>query len=508
MRATKAGDWLRPARRVGKEAALISAAVVVGMATVLYPSSLGRSDHTAAAATLEALAFNFPAPAAGPAPAAVRTIRFAEPAGPVVRGIEPAPPASFAPAQARNVRPAEPAKPEPAAVRTIRPAGPAAVRTIRPGERAVRVVRVAKGDTLMKILVDQGVPREEAHDAITALKRVFDPRTLKAGQEIALRFTPRLGGEAGKGALQAIRLAPDLEHEFGVDRRGPVFAAVQGRPQITVETVRTGGTITTSLYDAAQRAGVPPEVLVELISAFSFDVDFQRDLQPGDSFEVVFERRVNGDRSAAKPGDILYATLTLSGDAISIYRYAPDGEDFDYFNQKGESVRKALLRTPIDGARLSSRFGKRKHPILGYTRMHRGVDFAAPNGTPIMAAGDGLVAKAGRNGNYGNYVEIRHNGEFSTAYAHLSRFAQGVRQGRRVRQGEVIGFVGTSGLSTGPHLHFEVIRNDKKINPLAVKLPSGRKLAGADLTKFFAARAEIDRKLAGLPLDTEVASKR
>jgi murein DD-endopeptidase MepM/ murein hydrolase activator NlpD len=399
-------------------------------------------------------------------------------------------------------------------VRTIRPAQlpaisePAEVRTIRLGERSVRVVRVAKGDTLMKILVREGVPREEADAAITALKRVFDPRKLKAGQEVALRFAPRLGVEGGKGALQAIRLAPDVEQEVGVDRRGPVFTAIEGRPHVTVEAVRTGGTIKTSLYKAAQAAGVPPEVLVELISAFSFDVDFQRDLQPGDSFEVVFERRVNGDRSAAKPGDILYATLALSGEAISIYRYAPDGKDFDYFNQKGESVRKALLRTPIDGARLSSRFGKRKHPVLGYTRMHRGIDFAAPKGTPIVAAGDGSVAKAGRNGNYGNYVEVRHNGEFSTAYAHLSRFAKGVRQGRRVRQGQVIGYVGSTGLSTGPHLHFEVIRNDKKINPLAVKLPSGRKLKGSDLEQFLAARAEIDRKLAGLPLDTEVASKR
>ncbi len=171
-------------------------------------------------------------------------------------------------------------------------------------------------------------------------------------------------------------------------------------------------------------------------------------------------------------------------------------------------MRKALLRTPIDGARLSSRFGKRKHPVLGYTRMHRGIDFAAPRGTPIVAAGDGLIAKAGRNGNYGNYVEIRHNREFNTAYAHLSRFAKGVRKGRRVRQGQVIGYVGSTGLSTGPHLHFEVIRNKRKINPLAVKLPSGRKLKGSELEKFLAAKAETDRKLAGLPLDTEVASKR
>ena len=192
-------------------------------------------------------------------------------------------------------------------------------------------------------------------------------------------------------------------------------------------------------------------------------------------------------------GDLLYAGLSLSGEILDAFRFEPEDGEVEYFDRTGRSLRKFLLRTPVDGARLSSTFGMRRHPILGYSRMHKGVDFAAPSGTPIYAAGSGRVVAAGRNGGYGNYIRVRHSGEYSTAYAHLSRFAKGIRPGQRVRQGQVIGYVGTTGRSTGPHLHYEVLRNDQQINPLEIKQPPTTQLAGADLERFNEEVARIDR---------------
>jgi len=214
----------------------------------------------------------------------------------------------------------------------------------------------------------------------------------------------------------------------------------------------------------------------------------------------MFERFHDDSGEAVKLGNILFAALTLSGTEYRLYRHTMKDGTVDYFNQHGDSVKKALLRTPIDGAKLTSGFGARRHPILGYTRMHRGVDFGAPAGTPVMAAGDGVIEKAGINSGYGNYVAIRHNGQFKTAYAHLSRFGKGISPGRRVRQGDIIGYVGSTGLSTGPHLHYEVLQNDEQVNPTGVRLPTGIKLKGPDLTLFAAARARLELQMAATPL--------
>ena len=229
-----------------------------------------------------------------------------------------------------------------------------------------------------------------------------------------------------------------------------------------------------------------------MIRAFSFDVDFQRELQPGDRFALLYETLHEHDGQLAKPGDLLYAELVLSGKPIGIYRFTPESGITDYFTADGRSVRKSLLRTPIDGARISSGYGMRRHPILGYSKMHRGVDFAAPTGTPIYAAGHGTVEKAARFGGYGKYVRIRHNGSYKTAYAHLSRYGRGIKAGARVKQGQVIGYVGSTGRSTGPHLHYEVISNGKQVNPRSIKLPAGERLKGADLKAFQEARERID----------------
>jgi murein DD-endopeptidase MepM/ murein hydrolase activator NlpD len=353
-----------------------------------------------------------------------------------------------------------------------------------------RRLTVARGDTLMSLLTNAGIARGEAHAAITALRKVFSPRNLRPGQSVGITLAAS-DGEVPR--LLGLDLRPDAESGVEVARdRGQAFVARAFDRPLTREPLGARGRIESSLALAGREQGVPPGVLVELIRAFSFDVDFQREVRRGDSFEVVYETFFDETGQLAKTGRVLYAALTLSGDRLELYDFTPKSGIGDYFNAKGQAARKSLMRTPIDGARLSSRFGMRRHPVLGYSKMHRGVDFAAPPGTPIYAAGSGVVESAGWNGGYGRYVRIRHNGTYKTAYAHMKGIARGIRRGKRVRQGQVIGYVGSTGRSTGPHLHYEVMVKGRQANPLRIKLPSGQKLKGGDLKKFEIARQEID----------------
>ena len=361
-----------------------------------------------------------------------------------------------------------------------------------------RSLQVGRGDTLMAMLVTAGVARREAHEAIEAAREFYDPRGLRPGQEI--RVTLAMGAATGadeSGAdtrrLLALSLQPNVEQELRVTRDADDgFVAETITRQLLRVAMNAEGRIDNNLSTAARDAGLPMPVLVEMIRIFSFDVDFQRELQPGDSFEVLYEALFEEDGSLAKTDGVLYASLTLSGERLDMYNFTPQSGHDDFFDRKGQSVRKTLMRTPIDGARLSSRFGMRKHPVLGYTRQHKGVDFAAPRGTPIYAAGDGVIESAGRNGGYGKYLSIRHNSTYKTAYGHMTRIAKGMRRGKRVRQGQIIGYVGSTGRSTGPHLHYEVLRGGRQVNPLKIKLPSGEKLKAADLESFQRHRADID----------------
>jgi murein DD-endopeptidase MepM/ murein hydrolase activator NlpD len=355
-------------------------------------------------------------------------------------------------------------------------------------------LRVGRGDTLMKLLVDAGVVRREAHEAIVALREFYDPRRLRPGQEIRVTLAEGADGAGAVGGrLLALGLQPNVEQELRVTRAGDDgFVAETIARRLLRVAINAEGRIDNNLSAAAQDAGLPMAVLVEMIRIFSFDVDFQRELQPGDSFEVLYEALFEDDGSLAKTDGVLYASLTLSGQRLDMYNFTPHSGHSDFFDGKGQSVRKTLMRTPIDGARLSSRFGMRKHPVLGYSRLHKGTDFAAPRGTPIYAAGDGVVESAGRNGAYGKYLRIRHNGTYKTAYAHMKRIAKGMRRGKRVRQGQIIGYVGSTGRSTGPHLHYEVLQGGRQVNPLKIKLPAGEKLKAADLASFHARRARID----------------
>lgn len=369
-----------------------------------------------------------------------------------------------------------------------------------------RTVLIGKGDTLMDLLLRGGASAPEAQDAIDAFRDVYDPRKIKPGLRLTLTFNPGATQSSGDPHLIKVSLPTAVDRTVKVERdhSDQFNASTIARP-LDHEVARTQGVIKSSLYEDGVAAGLPAPLLAELIRAFSYDVDFQREIQPGDRFEVAYERFVDSAGRTAKTGNIVYAALTLSGHTLKIYRYQPKGGQADYFNEKGESVRKALLRTPIDGARLTSGFGMRMHPLLGYSRMHKGVDFGAAAGTPIMAAGDGTVEMAGWNKGYGNYVRIHHNGQYSTAYAHMSRIARGLRQGSHVRQGQVIGYVGATGMATGPHLHYEVLVHNHQINPASVKLPTGVKLAGASLRSFEQAKAQTDHSVAALPIARKVA---
>ena len=356
------------------------------------------------------------------------------------------------------------------------------------GLAVTRSFKIGRGDTLMELVKDAGASAAEALLAVNAMAEIYDPRRLRTGQQVEV--TLRANGDR-KPALEALLLRADIDHQVSVAMRNGRFVASESWLELAPLPLLVDGTITDSLFLSAERRGVPIPVIIELIRIFSFDVDFQREIRKGDRFEVFFERFEDQTGLVTKYGEVLYASLTLRGKPLRLYRFKPsDDGRTDYFNDAGHAARKALMRTPIDGARLTSRYGLRKHPILGYSRMHKGVDFGARRGTPIMAAGDGVVQKAQRNGSYGKYVRIRHNGRYTTAYGHLNGYGRGVKSGRRVKQGQIIGYVGTTGRSTGPHLHYEVLVDGKQINPLSLKLPSGRKLKGAELAEFKRHHAE------------------
>ena len=246
-----------------------------------------------------------------------------------------------------------------------------------------------------------------------------------------------------------------------------------------------------SLYKSATNQKIPANVIIEFARIYGFQVDFQRDIRKQDAFQIMYEIFVNDNGKIIETGNILFANLKLSGENNSLYYFNKEGSK-GHYDKNGKSVKKALMKTPINGARLSSPFGMRKHPIDGFNKMHRGTDFAAPMGTPIMASGDGVIKKAGWCGGGGNCVVIKHNSTYQTVYAHMSKFAIGIRQGVRVKQGQTIGYVGSTGKSTGPHLHYEVIVNGKKINSQTLKLPSGKILKGSERKIFETQKIKLD----------------
>ncbi len=356
--------------------------------------------------------------------------------------------------------------------------------------REAREMRVGQGETLAGLIARAGGSRDDANAVITSIASVYNPRRLRTGQPVNLYFerdrdAPHLTGVAFRSdpgaSITANRMA-----EGG-------FKARQVLMPVTYEIARIAAPVRNNLYESALELGATDHEIDALADAFGYDVDFQRDVHPGDQFELVFERFYDDEGHTVRTGDLLFIALDVHGEPRRFYSFqAPGDAHPDWYDSEGKSARRFLMKTPINGARLSSGFGMRLHPILGYSMIHRGTDFAAPVGTPVMAAGDGLVERAGPFSTYGNYVKIRHGDRYETAYAHLSRFGPGIRTGSQVRQGQIIGYVGTTGRSTGPHLHYEVLFNGSQVNPMGLRVPTGRNLAGRDLQLFQAERARID----------------
>jgi len=354
---------------------------------------------------------------------------------------------------------------------------------------------VQSGDTLITLLGRSGVVMSDAYAAVRALHGVFSARDLRADWTVRLTLQeqdpPRLA------TLASVAFRPSAEREIRIvrsessDESDPFVATTISHPLRHVPTL-SAGTIDNSLFNTAMASGVPNDLLAEAVAAFSYDVDFQRDIHVGDRFELFYDTLNDDKGQYAKSGELYYAKLVLRGKERQYYRFTSSSGVSDLFSPDGHSIRKALLQTPVDATRISSGFGMRMHPILGYSMMHRGVDFAVPWGTPVRAAGDGVVVVAGNAGSYGNYVRIQHNSKYQTAYAHLSGFARGVSKGSHVHQGEVIAYVGATGRATGPHLHYEVLIDGSQVNPRSVRLPSGEQLAGADLARFKARLQQIE----------------
>ncbi|MEN0653753.1 MULTISPECIES: M23 family metallopeptidase [Hyphobacterium] len=377
-----------------------------------------------------------------------------------------------------------------------------------PAERQAIVVTVPRGGTLAGVLNEAGAPSTDVNRAVYALDPVYSVRHLRAGQEMTVYLeTPALQ-QISAGTEDGTRLAgfsfrPESDRTITVARQADGgFRARELVASLEREIVRARGSINSSLYVDALAAGATDRIVVELAGVLGYAIDFQRSIQPGDEFDVVFERFVSSSGDVIRTGDILYVNFAGRGEPLNYFLYDP-GDGPGFYNGDGESAERFLMATPINGARLSSHFGMRRHPVLGYNRMHRGTDFAAPTGTPIYAAGNGVVIRANRFGTFGNYVRIRHSNGYETAYAHLNGFASGVTAGTRVRQGQTIGYVGTTGRSTGPHLHYEVLLNNEQVNPMSLDLPTGRTLEASELPAF---QAERDRIIAIRDAATDAAS--
>jgi murein DD-endopeptidase MepM/ murein hydrolase activator NlpD len=357
--------------------------------------------------------------------------------------------------------------------------------------------RVKSGQTMSGILANIGSPDRDISLILASMKNVFAPNKLTVGDEIIVKYRVKIGYGDNKVVkrnvvVNAITIIPSAEERIVISRESDEnYSAKKIAIKLTRHVSKYFGVIKNSLFEDGVSAGISPNTMMQMIQLYGYDVDFQRDIHDGDRFEMLIESFYDEEGKKIKDGGILFSSLILDNKPIEIYLHKVKGQ-VEYFDGKGNSVRKSLLRTPINGARISSGFGMRRHPVLGYSKMHKGTDFAAPTGTPIFAAGAGVITYYGVKGGYGNYTQIRHNAEYSTAYGHASRFNPKFRVGSKVKQGDVIAYVGTTGRSTGPHLHFEVIYRGQQINPAKVKATSGVRLAGKDLKEFQAAKAEID----------------
>ena len=345
------------------------------------------------------------------------------------------------------------------------------------------------GDTYEDIIEILLISKKEKKKLLQTILKEKSLNILKINQ----KFTFKLDNLSDEKIIE-FKIETDKKNEiiFYKSKNQNRFISKKIKKNFIKRLVYKETIITNSLYQSATNLGIKPNIILEFARLYGFQVDFQRDVWKNDSFQIIYEEFVNENNNVIDTGEIIFANLNLQDTDLQLYKYEYEKGKIDYFDDNGKSIRKTLMKTPINGARLSSSYGKRKHPILGYTKMHLGTDFAAPSGTPIMASGDGKVTKAGWCGGGGNCVKIKHNSIYQTVYAHMSKFGRGIKKGVRVKQGQIIGYVGSTGLSTGPHLHYEVIENGKKINSQKLRLPSGKVLKGKDRKMFEVDKIKID----------------
>jgi len=355
---------------------------------------------------------------------------------------------------------------------------------------------IKNGDTIQKILSKYEIQNNQIQKIINQYKKYGSPSQLLVGNiiDIILEEDPSSEEKSILKFSAPITKSTNVEILKNSDKQ---IVSKKIITKLYKKKILAENIISKNLYSSAQEANINPDTIIEFARIFGFEIDFQRDVRKNDYFKILYEKYFDENGEYIKSGSILYAHMSVNGREISLYKFGDD-KSYGYFNINGKSVEKALMKTPINGARLSSSFGKRKHPILGYNKLHTGTDFAAPSGTPIMASGSGTVTRAKWCGGGGNCIKIKHNSTYETIYAHMKSFAKGMKIGRKVRQGEVIGYVGSTGMSTGPHLHYEVIINGKKVNSQKLKLPSGKVLKDNERTNFEIHRITTDVLVAEL----------
>ena len=360
-----------------------------------------------------------------------------------------------------------------------------------PYEEIVYVIK--NNDTVEKILKKFKIRNKDIQDVSFKLKEK-KLANIYSGRKLSLIIK-----NLEDGSNELVNFVYPINNTTSVEIRKSQenFIVIENILQLYKKEVVIKNVIKNNLYSSAIESGIEPNIIVEFARVFGFEVDFQRDIRKGDWFEILYEKFEDDNNKVRDTGKIIYASMYVNGEEINLYNFKYNDVE-EYYDIKGKSITKSLMKTPINGARLSSSFGMRKHPILGYNKMHRGTDFAAPSGTPIMASGSGTVTRARWCGGGGNCVKIKHNSTYETIYAHMKAFAKGIKEGRKVKQGQIIGYVGSTGLSTGPHLHYEVIVNGKKVNSQKLKLPSGKILKGEERNQFELDRIKIDIKLAEL----------
>lgn len=361
--------------------------------------------------------------------------------------------------------------------------------------------KIKPKDTFIKILSNINLSDNDVFNILKAMKSKINPKSIIVGQELIIKYYINKNYHdviADKENIEEQVILSELIIKLNAEKQIVIvrqndddYIAFESQKELTKKIVKYSFEINNSLFVDGQKSGISANSMINIINLYSFDVDFQRDIRDGDHFEVLLESFYDNEGTIIKDGDILFASLTLRKNPFNIYLFK-NANNIQYLDEKGRSIKKSLLKTPINGARLSSGFGMRRHPILGYNKMHRGLDFAAPRNTPIFAAGNGTIKYRGRKGAYGNFIEIKHSNGYSTAYAHMNKFNKRFRRGSKVKQGDVIGYVGTTGRSTGPHLHYEVRKKGKRIDPRKIKTIVTTKLRKKDLRKFYKRKDYID----------------